>query len=328
MEIKSEQRSAAGYYSLRRTILPNTRLRDYCVESRHQSQVFNSKKANGGNKVLWESIMCPSDPKNPTAIKMRLKMIKSTGAPPPSAASPSRSSSKILDPPQDPDMFQHRGVPIQCGTSFGTNGECRSQPAIPWYCLRTAARDQAGDSISRTHWTTAYNSCGSIVQAEMENRLLKEAVLQTKPTHPHVTAGPKETLETKRNAPVPDSAAGHGSPSHTTCRSDEPLLIHGLSVEEYRQVYHSVVEPMRMNSKGRPKPYSLELGRRIKQRLWEALHCPRLQEIVHPDGRVQFISVTTGGHKRYAPQIEVDISQEPLPARNSSSLPPLKRAKH
>lgn len=49
------------------------------------------------------------------------------------------------------------------------------------------------------------------------------------------------------------------------------LTIHGLPTEGYRALYHAVVEPMLWNPSGTPKRYSLELGKAIKQKLWEAL---------------------------------------------------------
>nr|KAF6311610.1 hypothetical protein mPipKuh1_001796 [Pipistrellus kuhlii] len=49
------------------------------------------------------------------------------------------------------------------------------------------------------------------------------------------------------------------------------LTIHGLPAEAYRALYHAVVEPMLWNPSGTPKRYSLELGRAVKQKLWEAL---------------------------------------------------------
>ncbi|XP_066580387.1 uncharacterized protein LOC136771776 [Amia ocellicauda] len=88
-------------------------------------------------------------------------------------------------------------------------------------------------------------------------------------------------------------------------QEDEPLWIHGLSVEEYQQVFRSVVDPMFNTSSGDPRPYSLELGREIKQKLWEALNCPRLEEIVHEDGRVEIKeSFTKPGCKRKHTQID------------------------
>ncbi|XP_012320315.2 uncharacterized protein C22orf31 homolog isoform X1 [Aotus nancymaae] len=53
--------------------------------------------------------------------------------------------------------------------------------------------------------------------------------------------------------------------------SEDMLTIHGLSTEGYRALYHAVVEPMLWNPSGTPKRYSLELGKAIKQKLWEAL---------------------------------------------------------
>nr|KAF6403113.1 hypothetical protein HJG59_001831 [Molossus molossus] len=49
------------------------------------------------------------------------------------------------------------------------------------------------------------------------------------------------------------------------------LTIHGLPTEGYQALYHAVVEPMLWNPSGTPKRYSLELGKAIKQKLWEAL---------------------------------------------------------
>lgn len=53
--------------------------------------------------------------------------------------------------------------------------------------------------------------------------------------------------------------------------SEDALVIHGLPTESYQALYHAVVEPMLWNPSGTPKRYSLELGKAIKQKLWEAL---------------------------------------------------------
>lgn len=53
--------------------------------------------------------------------------------------------------------------------------------------------------------------------------------------------------------------------------SEDALVIHGLPTEGCRAPYHAVVEPMLRNPSGTPKRYSLELGKAIKQKLWEAL---------------------------------------------------------
>ncbi|XP_044049627.1 uncharacterized protein C22orf31-like isoform X2 [Siniperca chuatsi] len=67
--------------------------------------------------------------------------------------------------------------------------------------------------------------------------------------------------------------------------SDEqqPLLIHGLSVERYREIYHSVLQPSLLAALPASQPAVLEL----KQRLWTALSRPRLEETLGEDGRVE-----------------------------------------
>ena len=55
---------------------------------------------------------------------------------------------------------------------------------------------------------------------------------------------------------------------------DEPLLIHGRSVTEYQQLFHSIVDPMMHHANGTPLEYTMELGREIKQKLWEAVSGP------------------------------------------------------
>lgn len=105
---------------------------------------------------------------------------------------------------------------------------------------------------------------------------------------------------------------------------DEPLLIHGHSMENYQAIYHSVVDPMLKTKSGSARQYNLEMGRVIKQRLWEKMSCPTLVETVDADGRVHITeSFSTPSLKSFAPHTDVDISGEPLPG-----LPERKRARH
>ncbi|XP_034539842.1 uncharacterized protein LOC117812951 isoform X2 [Notolabrus celidotus] len=67
---------------------------------------------------------------------------------------------------------------------------------------------------------------------------------------------------------------------------DSPLMIHGYTVPEYQQIYHSVVDDMLRYKDGRLRPYSLDLGRRIKQKLWERLNRPAFTETVDENGLV------------------------------------------
>ncbi|KAL7824762.1 hypothetical protein AOLI_G00327240 [Acnodon oligacanthus] len=92
------------------------------------------------------------------------------------------------------------------------------------------------------------------------------------------------------------------------------LLIHGHPTEEYQTIYYTLVDSMACTASGRTRPYSLELGLRIKQHLWETLRCPTLREEEQPDGQLGctegFSSPTL---RSFAPLIEVDISEEPVP---------------
>ncbi|XP_036908319.1 uncharacterized protein C22orf31 homolog [Sturnira hondurensis] len=71
------------------------------------------------------------------------------------------------------------------------------------------------------------------------------------------------TAAWKGQAPLPEARKRQ--------QFSDMLTIHGLPTEGYRALYHAVVEPMLWNPSGTPKRYSLELGKAIKQKLWEAL---------------------------------------------------------
>ncbi|KAK1783967.1 hypothetical protein P4O66_004636, partial [Electrophorus voltai] len=72
--------------------------------------------------------------------------------------------------------------------------------------------------------------------------------------------------------------------------------------------------PSGRSPSGQAKPYSLVLGRRIKQRLWEALFCPTLREEVKPDGQFHVTeSFSTPTFNSFVPHFEVEMSGEPTP---------------
>ena len=120
----------------------------------------------------------------------------------------------------------------------------------------------------------------------------------------------------------PATSSAHASSTSGGAPQDEPLLTHGHTVKEYQAIYHSVVDPMLKTRSGKTRPYSLELGHGIKQRLWEKLFCPTLIETEDADGRVHiFEAHRSPTLKSYAPQIDVDISGEP-------EQPMRKRARH
>lgn len=77
---------------------------------------------------------------------------------------------------------------------------------------------------------------------------------------------------------------------------------------------------LRRYKNGRLRPYSLALGRSIKQKLWERLDRPTFTETVAEDGRVH-VDVSYGVGV-CPPHYDVDISGEPTPV-----APPKKRAR-
>ncbi|XP_060902428.1 uncharacterized protein C22orf31-like [Labrus mixtus] len=68
-----------------------------------------------------------------------------------------------------------------------------------------------------------------------------------------------------------------------------PLLIHGFTVPEYQQTYHSVVDPLLVSPCGKLTAYSVELGRNIKEHLFEELAYPTLQISEQTDGKVEVL---------------------------------------
>ncbi|CAK6962362.1 uncharacterized protein LOC121911531 isoform X2 [Scomber scombrus] len=99
--------------------------------------------------------------------------------------------------------------------------------------------------------------------------------------------------------------------SNAPLQDDGPLKIHNRSVEEYRQIYHEVVDAMLRYKNGRLRPYTLELGRRIKQTLWERLNCPTFTTSTNEDGLINvYVSYRVGV---YPSLYNVDISEEPEP---------------
>ncbi|KAF3858569.1 hypothetical protein F7725_011770 [Dissostichus mawsoni] len=101
---------------------------------------------------------------------------------------------------------------------------------------------------------------------------------------------------------------------------DNPIRIHNRSIEEYQLIYHEVVDNMLRFPNGRLRPYSLGLGRRIKQKLWERLDRPMFTETVDEDGLVH-VDVSYGAGVQ-PPLFNVDVSADftLLPPSSTSSF--------
>ncbi|XP_058883842.1 uncharacterized protein C22orf31-like [Acipenser ruthenus] len=184
--------------------------------------------------------------------------------------------------------------------------------AAPQICSQlSVSRDSRGEGALEE----AGDSPSVLVSVEVEERRRKKVEQRRELER---ETGDLEERCIRNAAVIPDLRPTEEALSSANPRRLEtkPLWIHGRSVVEYRRVYSAVVEPMLKNSLGNPRGYSLELGRQIKQRLWEALSCPTLQEVFHPDGRVEvWDSFAPVGRKRSAPQ----ISREAPPSTSCDS---------
>lgn len=84
------------------------------------------------------------------------------------------------------------------------------------------------------------------------------------------------------------TAADHKkTPSSVSKSQSGPLMIHGFTVAEYQHAYHTVVDPLLFDPCGKARPYSLELGRHIKEHLFAELAYPTHQLLEKPNGEVE-----------------------------------------
>ncbi|XP_066539292.1 uncharacterized protein [Hoplias malabaricus] len=96
--------------------------------------------------------------------------------------------------------------------------------------------------------------------------------------------------------------------------ADQPLLIHGHSVSDYQSIYCSVVEPQLKSETGEQQRYSLHMGRKIKQQLWDRLFCTTSSEVLQSED-----SCSPAVNCR-PPDIDVDISEEPMPPQPKRNM--------
>ncbi|XP_063050458.1 uncharacterized protein LOC134445308 [Engraulis encrasicolus] len=167
----------------------------------------------------------------------------------------------------------------------------------------------------------------SSYKAEAAERKRREAALQRslrqmqEPLDERYIKNAAVLPDLRQSTPVsaPTTPILTSKPSSSISRpqpQDEPLKIHGCNVEDFKRIYHSVVDPKLTTKSGNPRPYSLQTGRVIKQRMWETFHCPSFVETEGADGRVWVSEAyCSPSLKPHAPLIDVDISQEPMPEK-------------
>ncbi|GCC17000.1 hypothetical protein chiPu_0022462, partial [Chiloscyllium punctatum] len=127
----------------------------------------------------------------------------------------------------------------------------------------------------------------------------------------------KDSLAWNGSGPSEQEAEGLAwSERGSECKvgaEEQPLKIHRLTPEEYKRVFSAVVGKALTNTASRPtRKCSLELARKIKEQLYNAVNRPTFREIVHTDGRVEFVErYNTLSRKKVPPHFELDTTGEP-----------------
>ncbi|XP_043375500.1 uncharacterized protein LOC122461163 [Dermochelys coriacea] len=100
----------------------------------------------------------------------------------------------------------------------------------------------------------------------------------------------------------------------------QPLRIHGLSLDQYQQLFRSLVE--QEVGPAEPPGHGLEWGRRIKEQLFYAVGCPRYQQLVGPDGHVRVMEYAhRTGHRQAPPHYDIDTGDEEPPGTKEAPGP-------
>ncbi|XP_072455484.1 uncharacterized protein C22orf31 homolog isoform X2 [Notamacropus eugenii] len=273
-------------YGLRQSILINKRLQDCYVDTPTLTNIWTSKTCANPNVAVkgsptssWEVVKNPLVPSSFSLVKLVLRR-----------------------------QLKDKCCPIS--PKLGGEGKARKGPKVKTKgtsAERADLGDETRDSVPNENkgpsgklsvtsdlmGPTGYNSESKESQKEEKGAVGED--LQDG-TVTQVPSGETEGTAWKIQDPPPEKRSDQ--------HSQDTLVIHGLSVEQYAALYHSVVEPMLWKTSGTPKRYSLELGKVIKRKLWEAL-C----------GQTETPSPGTGpgypmlSGKRTGPTLERDTSE-------------------
>ncbi|XP_074057119.1 uncharacterized protein C22orf31 homolog isoform X2 [Macrotis lagotis] len=276
-------------YGLRQSILVNKRLQDCYVDAPTLTNIWTSKTCanpnvvkKGGPTSSWEVVKNPLVSSSFSLVKLVLRR-----------------------------QLKDKCCPIP--TKLGGEGKARKIPRVKTKAT-TAVRADPGDGnresvpnknespseeLSGT-WDLPTGHDGESQESQKEQKGASSEDLQDGAV-PQILPGKIEGRTWKiQGLPLENRGDPH-------CQ--DALLIHGLSAEQYTALYHSVVEPMLWNTSGTPKRYSLELGKVIKRRLWEALCSqaePPNSDGAGPGG---LPSDLTPSGKRSAPGLQSNVSE-------------------
>ncbi|XP_077015239.1 uncharacterized protein C22orf31 homolog isoform X2 [Tamandua tetradactyla] len=272
-------------YGLRQSILLNTRLQDCYVESPALTNIWTARtcaKQNinapaPGISSSWEVVKNPLVASSFSLVKLVLRrQLKDTCCPRPHKFGEAMPPKRLRPKDSSVKKVTQRG---RMRNPISSKSKGTARPGSP-------RRGRPAGGISKSKESSKEKKVTAC--QDLEDRYAEHvAATQTLPWDSGTTAW-------KDQAQLPE-ARKRGQ------LSEDTLTIHGLSAEGYRALYHAVVEPMLWNPSGTPKRYSLELGKAIKQKLWEAL----CSQGATPEG-VQNLLL---GRKR------PDVTQEPVPKK-------------
>ncbi|XP_047618599.1 uncharacterized protein C22orf31 homolog [Phacochoerus africanus] len=244
-------------YGLRQSILLNTRLQDCYVDSPALTNIWTTRtcaKQNigapmPGTTSSWEVVKNPLIASSFSLVKLVLRrQLKEKCCPVPRKFGDVKPL-KRLKPKEVSVMKAVQQGRIRNPISSKGKRPVGQQPGLP-RCRRPSGDIHESKESSKEKKVT--------VCQDLESRYAEHvAATQALPRNIGTASWKGRALlpETRKQQPL----------------SEDTLTIHGLPTEGYRALYHAVVEPMLWNPSGTPKRYSLELGKAIKQKLWEAL---------------------------------------------------------
>ncbi|XP_006869362.1 PREDICTED: uncharacterized protein C22orf31 homolog [Chrysochloris asiatica] len=275
-------------YGLRQSILLNTRLQDCYVDSPALTNIWTARKCARhnthapapGTTSSWEVVKNPLIASSFSLVKLVLRrQLKDQCCPMPHKSEEAKPS-KRLKPKDNSVMKATQQRRIRNSSSFKSKRPAGQQLVSPRRKRPTGGISQSKESSKEKKIT---------IGQDLEDSYAEHvAVTQVLPWDSGRAAWKGQAL-------LPEARKKQQL-------SEDALTIHGLPTEGYQALYHAVVEPMLWNPSGTPKRYSLELGKTIKQRLWEAL----CSQAAIPEGAQKDPSL---GRKR------PHVSEEPVPKK-------------
>nr|XP_019598684.1 PREDICTED: uncharacterized protein C22orf31 homolog isoform X3 [Rhinolophus sinicus] len=242
-------------YGLRQSILLNTRLQDCYVDSPTLTNIWMARMRAKQDIIApapgitssWEVVKKPFIASSFSLVKLVLRRQLRKCCPVPCRFGEAKPS-KRLKPKEESAMNAPWRGRIRNSNSSKSKRSAGQRPGSPRPRRPAGGINESKESSKEKKVT---------VRQDLENRYAEHvAATQVLPRDIGTAAWKGRVLlpEARKRRQLSDT-----------------LTIHGLPTEGYRALYHSVVEPMLWNPSGTPKRYSLELGKAIKQKLWEAL---------------------------------------------------------